>query len=215
MSEAAAAASATGMRMRALRPRPSAPLVIAALCACLLAAEPVHASTGVSRLPASAVAPLAPPVQARAGVPLRAAGHGRLSFLGLSVYDAALWTAPGFKVGDFTDHVFVLELHYLRKFSASDIARASLEQMQRHGPIDAQQVERWRAELARLLPDVRKGERIAGLNLPGRGLALFHEGRSLGEVEDTRFAQLFFSIWLGEATSAPALRQSLLGGTGS
>ncbi len=202
----------------ALRTRAGWPLG-AALAATLLVALPApggaSASTGVARPPASAAAPLPAPVQARAGAPLRPAGQGRLNFLGLAVYDAALWTAPGFKAGDFADHVFALELHYLRRFSANDIARASLEQMQRHGPIDAAQAERWRAELARLLPDVRKGERIAGLNLPGRGLAFFHEGRALGEVEDPRFAQLFFSIWLGEATSAPALRQSLLGGAGS
>lgn len=210
----------SGAAAIAARPaRARVALGVALATGALLIAAPwpggAHASTGVSRPPASAAASLPEAVHTRAGASLRPAGQGRLNFLGLAVYDAALWTVPGFRAGSFADHVFALELHYLRRFSAADIARASLEQMQRHGPIDPAQAERWRAELMRLLPDVRKGERIAGLNLPGRGLALFHEGRSLGEVEDPRFAQLFFAIWLGEATSAPALRQALVGGGGS
>ncbi len=176
------------------------------------AGHPAIAAVGVAR-PTQAPPTLPPAVQARAPAPLRLAGHGRLTFLGLSAYDASLWVPPEFRASQFSEHPFVLELHYLRKFSRNEIARASLDQMKRHGPIDSAQAERWRNQLAQLLPDVRKGEHLAGLHLPGRGLAFFHEGQAIGEVDDPRFAKLFFSIWLGEATSAPALRKALLAGT--
>ena len=106
----------------------------------------------------------------------------------------------------------MLELHYARDFSAADIARRSLEEMRRHAPLDAAQAEGWRSRLAALLPDVKRGDRIAGLHRPGQGAAFFHNGRPLGDIADPAFARLFFAIWLGEATSEPALRQRLLEG---
>jgi hypothetical protein len=39
----------------------------------------------------------------------------------------------------------------------------------------------------------------------------FHNGNPRGEVRDAEFTRRFFGIWLGEATSEPALRDSLLG----
>jgi hypothetical protein len=131
---------------------------------------------------------------------------------GFDVYDAALWTAPAFRAGDFAAHSFVLELSYLRSFSAADIARVSLEQMRRHAPIDDAQAARWQGQLQALLPDVRRGDRLAGLNRPGEGARFFLNGRPVGEMADAQFARLFFAIWLGEATSEPALRQALLAG---
>ena len=37
-------------------------------------------------------------------------------------------------------------------------------------------------------------------------------GLADGELRDAEFARRFIGIWLGEQTSQPALRQSLLGG---
>ncbi len=140
------------------------------------------------------------------------AGRGRLTWWGFEVYDAALWTASGFRVEQFASHPFVLELTYQRNFTAADISRASLQEMRRHGTIEPAQAERWQAQLASVLPDVKRGDRIAGVHRPGQGAAFFHNGRPAGEVADAQFARLFFAIWLGEATSAPALRQALTAG---
>ncbi|AEG94835.1 conserved hypothetical protein [Ramlibacter tataouinensis TTB310] len=164
-------------------------------------------------MPAEAQQPpvLAAAVLAQAPAGLQAVGRGRLTFWGLQVYDAVLWAAPGFRAESFEQHALVLELGYLRELEAADIARVSLEQMQRHETIEPAQAQRWQAQLAALLPDVRRGDRLAGLHRPGQGAAFFHNGRAIGEIADARFARLFFAIWLGEATSEPALRQALLG----
>jgi len=103
----------------------------------------------------------------------------------------------------------VLELTYQRNFSAAEISRVSLQEMRRHGAIDPAQAERWQSQLGAALSDVKRGDRIAGVHRPGQGAAFFHNGRPTGEVADAQFARLFFAIWLGEATSAPALRQAL------
>ncbi|MEY4651490.1 MAG: hypothetical protein RI884_71 [Pseudomonadota bacterium] len=165
---------------------------------------PARASTPSERLPAA--------VAAQAGAELVPAGRGRLTWWGFEVYDAALWTARGFRVEQFASQPFVLELTYQRNFSAAEISRASLQEMRRHGAFDAAQAERWQAQLAAALPDVQRGDRLAGVHRPGQGTTFFHNGRLAGEVADAQFTRLFFAIWLGEATSAPALRQALTAG---
>lgn len=143
----------------------------------------------------------------------RAAGHGRLRFWGIDVYDARLWVAPGFRQSDYAAHPFALQLQYLRGFSGADIARRSLEEMRRESPMSPDQAAAWQSGLARLLPDVRAGDRITGVNQPGRGALFLLNGKPLGELGDARFARLFFGIWLAPQTSEPALRAALLAGT--
>ena len=143
----------------------------------------------------------------------RAAGNGRLRFWGMDVYDARLSVAPGFRQVDFSAHAFALQLNYLRSFSGAAIAQRSLEEMRRMASIAPEQAAAWQDGLARVLPDVREGDRITGVNQPGRGPLFLLNGKALGEVGDARFSRLFFGIWLAPQTSEPALRAALLAGT--
>lgn len=141
------------------------------------------------------------------------AGSGRLTYWGLAVYDASLWVAPGFRQEAPGSHAFALELHYLRAFSAADIARRSIDEMRRAGSFSAQQARRWAEALRHAFPDVKKGDRILGVHHPGVGARFYFNGSPSGEIADPPFARLFFAIWLGPATSEPALRAALLEGT--
>jgi hypothetical protein len=144
---------------------------------------------------------------------LRPAGAGRLTWFGFQAYDARLSVAPGFRQGAFERSAFALELAYLRSFKGADIARRSLEEMRRAGPIAAEDAQRWQAALQQLLPDVQAGDRILGVHQPGRGAVFSFNGTRVGEIADARFARLFFGIWLAPTTSEPALRDALLSGT--
>ena len=62
-----------------------------------------------------------------------------------------------------------------------------------------------------MLPDVRSGDRLVGVYLPGQGAVFRSGGRVLGRVDDAEFARLFFGIWLSPQTSEPGLRQALVG----
>ena len=163
---------------------------------------------------------VAPPAAAQASSSLqdvipsgRVVGQGRLRFWGMDVYDASLTVAPGFRHGEFASHAFALQLHYLRAFSAADVARRALEEMRRVGGFSDALAQQWQTGLARLLPDIQAGDRVTGVNRPGRGVLFVANGRTLGEFGDAQFARLFFSIWLGAQTSEPALRDALLAGT--
>ncbi|HZY17128.1 MAG TPA: chalcone isomerase family protein [Ramlibacter sp.] len=141
------------------------------------------------------------------------AGSARLTVWGFEVYDARLWVTPGFRRRDLDTHAFALELTYRRAFRAADIARRSLAEMARTGPIAPPLARRWEDQLGQLLPDVQEGDRLLGLHRPGQGAEYFHNGRRLGAVADAEFARRFFAIWLGPASSEPALRDALLAGT--
>jgi hypothetical protein len=143
---------------------------------------------------------------------LQAVGQGRLSWFGFDAYDAALFAVPGFRASQFERHPFALELAYLRAFRASDIASRSIAEMRRAGGFSDSDAEQWRAALERVLPDVKPGDRITGVNQPDRGARFLVNGREAGVIDDPRFAALFFAIWLGPATSQPALRRELLAG---
>ncbi|MGE4244170.1 chalcone isomerase family protein [Ramlibacter sp.] len=138
-------------------------------------------------------------------------GSARLTWFGLHVYDAKLWAARGFDPLRPDEHAFALELTYARAFSGRDIAARSLVEMKRAGDIDPGVAARWEQSLAALLPDVKPGDRIAGVHRPGRGASFFHNDRFLGDTADPRFATRFFAIWLGPDTSEPAMRARLLG----
>lgn len=141
----------------------------------------------------------------------RLRGEGELRVWGLAVYRARLWTEPDFDPQDYAAHPFWLELEYARAFSAEAIARRSLEEMRRQGPISAAVGQAWEAALRGVLPDVRAGDRLLGGYRPGEGAWFAHGTRQLGRVADPDFARRFFGIWLSDSASAPALRTALLG----
>jgi hypothetical protein len=141
------------------------------------------------------------------------AGTARLTFWGFPVYDAQLWVTPGFRRSDFASQPLALELNYLRAFKSADVARRSLQEMQRTGAIEPTAARQWEDELRRMLPDMQPGDRVMGVHRPGSGAEFFVNGRRLGLLADPEFARRFFAIWLGPSSSEPGLREALLAGT--
>jgi hypothetical protein len=140
-------------------------------------------------------------------------GKAKLTLWGFQIYNAQLWVEPGFKADRLESAAFALELAYLRNFSNADIADRSLEEMRRFSDISQAQEAAWSAELIRVIPNVKKGDRIMAINLPGQGVRFLFNGKPNGEVLDTQFARLFFAIWLSPKTSEPKMREELLFGT--
>jgi hypothetical protein len=139
-------------------------------------------------------------------------GRGRLRFLGLHVYDIRLWTPqPGLVPEDWPRRPIALEIEYARSFSARAIAERSLDEMRRAGPLPAELAERWAQLLAQTMPDVKAGDRLTGVQQADGASRFFHNGERRGEVRDAEFTRRFFGIWLGETSSEPALRNTLLG----
>lgn len=199
----------------ALQPAaPASPVLPTPCLACLLAPILALLLALLPSLPAQAqrAAAQVPPELAQADAALVPRGQVRFRVWGFEVYDASLWSSPSFAADAFDAQPLALELRYLRNFSAQDIAQRSLKEMQRQGAIKPEQEKRWLGEMARVFPDIRKGDRLLGLHRPGQGAVFWFNGQLRGEIRDADFARLFFGIWLSPRTSEPALRSALLGG---
>ncbi|WP_436278414.1 chalcone isomerase family protein [Ottowia thiooxydans] len=141
----------------------------------------------------------------------RVLGTGVLRFFGLRVYEARLWTLPGFLPERYESHPFALELTYERKLQGKDIAERSIAEMRRIGSFTEAQAGQWLALMLEAFPDVTSRDRLLGF-WDGQGEVRFtHNGKLTARVRDAEFARLFFGIWLAPQSAAPALRTALLG----
>lgn len=176
---------------------------------------------GTTAAPARADPQAAPlPAAVQEHLPrLQLLGQGRFRWLGLHIYDAALWTEPD----SAHDHhaaaeslaagrrPLALRLRYARAFSGPDIARHTVDEMARLGLADPARRSHWRAAMLNIFPDVQPGSVLIGVHLPGQGARFFNQDKLLGEIPDAAFARAFFALWLHPQTRSPALREALLG----
>jgi hypothetical protein len=183
-------------------------------CASLLTALAVrsgtlHAQTAAATAPTPGQTLPAALVSELPG--LRSLGTARLRFWGLDVYDARLWVGADFKAESYAQSPFALELNYARSLSGKLIAERSLQEMQRQGAIAPEAATTWLAAMVGAFPDVKAGDRIVGVHVPGNGARFWHNGQPRPGLNDAEFSRRFFGIWLSEATSEPKLRKELLG----
>jgi hypothetical protein len=186
-----------------------------------LRALAVAATLLCATAPANPTGVPAPAAVSSALADARLAGEGELRWFGLRVYSAQLWAGPqGLRPERSASQPFALQLSYAIGLEGNAIAERSLQEIERMGFGDAARRDRWFADMKRLFPDVARGDRLTGVNEPGRGARFFHNDRPIGAVDDPDFATAFFAIWLDERTVAPSLRDALLrqassGGTGA
>ncbi len=158
---------------------------------------------------AGIVAPAVAPA-ALAGLPeLKPRGGGLLRVFGFQVYNAYLWTPNGqpYERGK----PFVLDIEYLRNFTAKVLAERSIDEMREQGTGSEALYPKWLADMQRVFADVKPGDKITGVATPARSAKFFHNGVLRGEVQDAAFTDAFFDIWLSEKTSQGAFRKRLLG----
>jgi Chalcone isomerase-like len=141
----------------------------------------------------------------------RLQGQGRLRFMGLRVYEAKLWSGKDNVAENWVSVPFALELDYARNFKGQQIAERSLAEMKRQGDVSAETATRWLATMENLFPDIKAGDRLSAVNLPGMGARFYMNGALRGDARDLEFVRVFFGIWLSPRTSEPSLREALLG----
>jgi hypothetical protein len=171
------------------------------------------ATLPVSALASRAPLPLPPELKSELGS-ARLLGEAKLKVFGLHVYDIRLWGEADFNSRELQSQPLALELQYARAIEGKAIAERSLKEMQGLGAIDAALAERWLQQMRQIFPDVKKGDRITGVQRPGDATRFFVNGQPRGEVRDAEFTRLFFGIWLSPRTSQPRLREALLGARG-
>ncbi len=136
---------------------------------------------------------------------LRRWGSGEFRRWGFLVYEASLWASAE----DPLQPPLALALTYKRQLDGAKIAEASVSEIRNLQMADASTLNAWGQQMATIFPDVKAGDRIVGVYLPG-GARFFYNGQWIGSIDDPAFARAFFAIWLDVRTSAPELRSLLL-----
>ncbi len=140
-----------------------------------------------------------------------ARSQARMRFVGLSIYDIALWSPDAVQPARWPDQPLALALTYTRALNGRLIAERSLKEMERQGAIDAANGERWLAGMTAAFPDVNEGDRLTGRHDPVDGARFWLNGKPVGGSFDADFSRRFFGIWLSPQTSEASLRKKLLG----
>lgn len=137
----------------------------------------------------------------------RMVGAGRMTYLTMDIYDAALY-APQGRLSN--ERPLALSLTYLRSLRGARIAGRTVEEMRGQGFHDELTLAAWHNTLQEIFPDVGNGTTLTGV-LKKDGTTIFYrDGVEIGRIADPRFGQRFFSIWLAPDTTEPALRRRLL-----
>ncbi|MBG7602903.1 MAG: chalcone isomerase family protein [Gammaproteobacteria bacterium] len=137
----------------------------------------------------------------------RMVGSGKLTWLGVTVYQIKLYAPEG---RYRADHPHAIKINYELSFSREKMAQRSLKEIER---IYGKQPKRKKMEreLASVFRDVVKGDHITGVHYPGKGADFYGKHGLFGRLDDAELAAAFFAIWLDQRTSEPDLRSKLLG----
>jgi hypothetical protein len=182
-----------------VRRRPAPHARLAALLALgVLAGGPAAAAS----LPASVLA--APDVQ------LKEVGRGDLRWLGFEIYEASLYSPDGRFWGLEPGRPVALSLWYRRNFSRAELLKITTGEWARLGLAPAEASRRWTAELERLWTDVRRGDNLTAVVVPGGETRFYDASRLLGRVEDPAFGPAYLAIWLDPRSAVSGLRADLL-----
>lgn len=122
------------------------------------------------------------------------------------IYDSELRTPDGTYRGIQPD--LALLIRYRIDIDKKDLLDATDEQWQ-HLSIDPLNRRQWLQQLAKIWPDVKKGERLVFV-LTERGGAFYLDERLLGKVKSSEMATAFISIWLAPQTAYPKIRTQLI-----
>jgi hypothetical protein len=146
-------------------------------------------------------------------------GRGSLSWFGIKIYDATLWSERG-NVGTYAlSQRVALRIDYHRSIPVGRLVETTRKEWRRLAgspEVPAQsQTEAWLAQVESIWRDVQQGDFILSVVEPG-GATSFHGPEGLlGVLDDPRFGPAFLSIWLHPDTSRPDLRAALMGDTAS
>jgi Chalcone isomerase-like len=137
--------------------------------------------------------------------PAKLQGSGKLTWWGLHIYDASFYRA-----GSYSSPEFALELQYHKSLNGLSIANRSAEEMKKLG-VPETQAQIWGQQLATFLPNVEPGQSITAIYSPKQGTTFYFDGKPLAKIAGSDFSKAFFGIWLDPKTTAPKLREQLLG----
>jgi len=150
------------------------------------------------------------PDQVLNSVQLKQVGEGAMTWFGITIYKASLWTASGTFESYENNLPLALHITYEKNIKSKELVNATLEQWQRMGFFDSESRVNWGRKLENIWPDVKPGDSITTLVDPNRNTLFFANNKLLGQISDPAFSFALISIWLHPNTDEPDLREKLI-----
>ena len=148
------------------------------------------------------------------GKKLELNGMGLRTKVVFKVYVAGLYlektSSDGLEIAA-SEQVKRMELVFLRGVDGADVAKAIADGFVNNAGPELPALKDRIAKFEKLIPDVKKGDKLLFLYRPGAGLELQANGKPAGSIEGKDFADALFRVWLGPKPSDKALKNGLLG----
>lgn len=135
-------------------------------------------------------------------------GTSTLKYSFWKIYDATLY-APEGKWNK--NKPFALQLIYYRNLKGTLIAERTIKEIRKLGFNNEPVLKDWYEKMQVIFPDVKKGSELTAVYTPNQPTQFYQGSNKIGQIDDVKFGECFFSIWLSEKTSEPKMRQQLLG----
>lgn len=158
-------------------------------------------------LSAPALAAEKPPELASAIHAAAPVGQDDFHKLFFHVYDISFWSDSG----GWATAPYALSITYAMDFSANELVSRTLDEMRHVSRLDDTALKSYGAQLRRIWPDIKKGDRLTALATSPSQMGFFLNGKALGNMDDPAFIPAFFGIWLSPDSSEPVLQHILTG----
>ncbi len=156
--------------------------------------------------------------------------HAQVQGALLTLNGLGLRTASVFKVGVYVAALYLSEpsrdphrilqsntpselvLQFIRSVSAHEIRKSWEEGFATNFPRHPPGLEAGLRQLNGWVTDVRAGQRMTFIRIPGTGMQVDINGTVKGMIAGDEFSKAFLSIWFGDHPQTPELKRGLLGG---
>lgn len=148
------------------------------------------------------------------GAALALNGMGLRTKVVFKVYVAGLYlekkSADGMAIA-VSEQVKRMELVFLRNVDGPTVAEAITGGFAKNAGPALPALKARIEKFSKMIPDVKKGDRLLFIYRPGSGLEVQANGRTTGKVEGKDFSDALFRVWLGAEPADKALKAGLLG----
>jgi hypothetical protein len=105
-----------------------------------------------------------------------------------------------------------MEMTFLRNVDSAAIGEAIEKGFNSNSAAALPALKARLSDFRKLIPDLRKGDRLVFTYSPAAGLIIEHNGKQTGSIPGADFAAALFASWLGDNPADKNLKKTLLSG---
>lgn len=145
---------------------------------------------------------------------LNGMGLREVTWLGVDVYVAGLYVEhassnPAKLIAD--DETKMIVLRFKRHVDRDDISNAWREGFSANATVPLAQIQPNVDQLVNWMPAFNKGDTLAFVCIPGKGVTVEVNGKRKGVLQGTEFERSLFAVWLGAKPPTDEIKRGLLG----